>query len=214
VHADDGVRLWVNGLLILDQWGTQDATFQKDVYLGGGTTPLRAEFFERGWGATLTLNWQQVADQACAVVGLDLRPYTPAGQLSPVVAARAPGTLVTGTLVAGQPAYFDWYFINDGLAGASNAFAAELWVDGQRQAQISYVGTEPSLIGSTLDQPITVLTPGWHTVKLVIDPANAVAEIDEANNTWAGDFYWQPAGTVGGAANSFQALLPQLRAAK
>ena len=47
VTADDGVRLWVNGHLLIDEWREQSArTFSGDIYLPGGAIPIRMEYCE------------------------------------------------------------------------------------------------------------------------------------------------------------------------
>jgi hypothetical protein len=195
-RADDGLRLWVNNQLLFDQWWEQDAVMQSDLYLFGGAVPLKAEYYERGWGAILTLAWQQLPDETCARVGPDLHPYSPVGWAAPLIASPVPGSNVSGVLVAGQPAYFDWHVVNDGLSSTSNDFSVELWIDGERRAESTYTSIEPGIIGSAIDRAINVATPGWHTVKLVIDPANSVPELNETNNTWISIFYWQPAAQV------------------
>jgi hypothetical protein len=58
-HADDGVRLWINGLLVIDWWYDQPATDRT------GTIRLEArkkydfklEYYERGGAAEIRLSW-------------------------------------------------------------------------------------------------------------------------------------------------------------
>ncbi|MBK8051603.1 MAG: hypothetical protein IPK16_33635 [Anaerolineales bacterium] len=45
VTVDDGVRLWVNNALIVDQWRQQGATtYSSDIFLPGGIIPIRGVF--------------------------------------------------------------------------------------------------------------------------------------------------------------------------
>lgn len=45
--ADDGVRLWVNGHLLIDEWQEQSVrTFTADMYLPAGTIPIKVEYCE------------------------------------------------------------------------------------------------------------------------------------------------------------------------
>lgn len=61
VSSDDGVRVWVNNTLIIDQWNVQSLrTFSADIFLPGGTIPLRVEYFEATQNATIQLSWQRV----------------------------------------------------------------------------------------------------------------------------------------------------------
>lgn len=65
VDADDGVRLWVGDQLLIDQWREQVSGFTATAELTG-TLPVKVEYFERGWGATLTVDWQLVNPSTCA----------------------------------------------------------------------------------------------------------------------------------------------------
>jgi hypothetical protein len=85
VVADDGVRLWVAGRKVLDDWsvhGEREST-GKVFLTAGKTVPVRLEYFERNGYATIKLLWsadgvsKQVVpgkclfvDQACKQAGL------------------------------------------------------------------------------------------------------------------------------------------------
>ncbi len=57
VFSDDGVRLWVNNVLVIDQWRNQDnGRFSANVMLSGNTN-LRVEYFENGGRAAISVNW-------------------------------------------------------------------------------------------------------------------------------------------------------------
>jgi hypothetical protein len=56
--ADDGVRLWVNDTLIIDQWHVQAfKTYSADVWVSGGNVPVRLEYFEETQNARVFLSW-------------------------------------------------------------------------------------------------------------------------------------------------------------
>jgi hypothetical protein len=60
VTADDGVRLWVNGHLLIDAWKDQaPATYGQNIYLPGGGVPVKMEYYENTGGATAVLSWQR-----------------------------------------------------------------------------------------------------------------------------------------------------------
>ena len=60
--ADDGVRLWVNGQLIINAWYDQaPRTYTADIALAGGTVAVQMEYYERLGGATAKLSWALVA---------------------------------------------------------------------------------------------------------------------------------------------------------
>jgi hypothetical protein len=56
--TDDGVRVWVDGSLLIDQWHTQSATLSySDIYLGAGDHDLQVEYFEAAGGAQARVWW-------------------------------------------------------------------------------------------------------------------------------------------------------------
>ncbi len=59
VTSDDGVRMWVDGALLIDQWRDQSATtFSAGRYLTQGTHPIIVEYYDRGGSATIKVWWQ------------------------------------------------------------------------------------------------------------------------------------------------------------
>ncbi len=60
--ADDGVRVWVDGTLVINEWAVQAAnTVETIVQVRGGPTPVRVEYFENSGQALIALTWRQVA---------------------------------------------------------------------------------------------------------------------------------------------------------
>jgi PKD repeat protein len=60
-RVDDGVRLWVDGSLIINQWrDSAPTTYSADIYLSGGWHNLRMEYYERTSGAIAQLAWEQL----------------------------------------------------------------------------------------------------------------------------------------------------------
>ena len=58
VTADDGVRLWVNNHLLIDQWRLQaPTTYTGQIYLPGGSVSVKMEFYDNTQGATAKLSW-------------------------------------------------------------------------------------------------------------------------------------------------------------
>ncbi|WP_420643597.1 PA14 domain-containing protein [Candidatus Leptofilum sp.] len=62
VTADDGVRLWVNNQLIIDQWREQPATsFTADISVADGFVPVKMEYYENGGTAVAALTWAKIS---------------------------------------------------------------------------------------------------------------------------------------------------------
>ncbi|MCU0952932.1 MAG: PA14 domain-containing protein [Burkholderiaceae bacterium] len=58
-EVDDGVRLWIDGVLVIDQWGTRPRTvFNTSVALQAGRRyAIRLEYYEEGGEAVMILRW-------------------------------------------------------------------------------------------------------------------------------------------------------------
>ena len=60
--ADDGVRLWVNNELVIDEWQNQAATtYTAVVNIPDGTVPVRMEYYEDQGAAVAQLDWLQIS---------------------------------------------------------------------------------------------------------------------------------------------------------
>ncbi|MDW8350686.1 MAG: PA14 domain-containing protein [Anaerolineae bacterium] len=60
VFADDGVRMWVDDVLRLNEWRDQVAGFSFDLDLSEGRHHLRAEHYENGGSAAIEIGWQKL----------------------------------------------------------------------------------------------------------------------------------------------------------
>jgi glucose/arabinose dehydrogenase len=62
--ADDGVRLYIDGKRVIDQWqGPANTEFSHVADLGEGTHTIKMEYVEYGGGALASLSWDSVLDQ-------------------------------------------------------------------------------------------------------------------------------------------------------
>lgn len=65
VTADDGVRLRVDGRLLIDRWIDQPArTYSTNVFLAAGTHEVVVEYYERGGLARARATWARIASPA------------------------------------------------------------------------------------------------------------------------------------------------------
>jgi hypothetical protein len=79
--SDDGVRLWVNGQLLIDNWTNHPATTNTSAGISltaGVKYPITLEYYEKAGGATIRLQWSypgqaRQAIPAVAVVSLIVR---------------------------------------------------------------------------------------------------------------------------------------------
>jgi hypothetical protein len=61
IASDDGVRFWVNDVLVLDEWQDQVALFTPTVSLESGDHELKIEHYENLEWAKVGANWEQVS---------------------------------------------------------------------------------------------------------------------------------------------------------
>lgn len=61
-RADDGVRVWVDDRLIIDEWhiSTGDTAYSGDVYLSRGDHDVEVEYYEAGGGAKVSVWWENL----------------------------------------------------------------------------------------------------------------------------------------------------------
>lgn len=93
VGADDGVRLWVDNNLVIDQWIDQGVTYYNSATItknAGETFNIKVEYYQGGGGAEMHLLWQRPGDTSFSVIGAsgvnslysDATHYNPASSLS------------------------------------------------------------------------------------------------------------------------------------
>lgn len=72
VRSDDGVRLWLNGLKLIDQWKLQKAAvYYNHIDLQGGEFySLRIEYFNEPSHGTLQLMWESPEEKNSSLFGL------------------------------------------------------------------------------------------------------------------------------------------------
>ena len=67
--VDDGARLWVNGHLLLDTWKDQAPhTYTGDIYLAGGSIPVKLEYYENTGAAVAKLSWAKAGGSPGTVI--------------------------------------------------------------------------------------------------------------------------------------------------
>ena len=63
VEVDDGVRLWVDGVLKIDSWIEQaKASYEARLPLAEGEHTIRVEYFELTGAASISVNWEREPD--------------------------------------------------------------------------------------------------------------------------------------------------------
>ena len=107
-----------------------------------------------------------------------------------VFASLTPGTTTFEILKTGENAYVDWHFKNIGNTAATGSFRADLYINNKVYAQYPYTNVNPQERKGFDDWESIVPDSGWLKVRLVIDPDNIITELDENNNVWEKEFFW------------------------
>lgn len=66
---DDGLRVYVDGVPVLDQWTYGNEDYSVDKVITGGPHELRVEYFESGGGARASLDYTRVGDVVAVTDG-------------------------------------------------------------------------------------------------------------------------------------------------
>jgi len=160
--TDDGVRVWLNGEPVINQWVDQGTTdvFSDPLYLEPGFYSLRMEYYENGGGAVAQLSWQ---------TPFVSRQIIPAGPLQPPARARAL-----------YPADEDVNVPQD---------VTLMWSPGERAAQHQiYLGDDAEAVANATPAD-TAIYRGQQTLDMASYTASGLEwnktyywRIDEANN--------------------------------
>jgi len=76
VTVDDGARLYIDGIKIIDAWGIQaPTTYTGDASLSAGSHEIKLEYFESGGSASVSLFWGAINCPASVPAGRWLGEY-------------------------------------------------------------------------------------------------------------------------------------------
>ena len=130
--SDDGVRLWVNGVQMINNWTDHSPTTDTSAginLVAGVKVDIVLEYYEKGGGATMRLRWLTPGDAAYVAVPAT-RLYAPP-VVVPVIGAGLAASYfnnitLTGTavLTRTEAVNFNWGTAAPGTGVAANNFSA------------------------------------------------------------------------------------------
>ncbi len=137
--SDDGVRLWVNGVLVVDNWTDHSPTTNTGAtpiaLTAGQSYDIRLEYYERTGGAVMRLQWQAPGANDFSAIPLAL--------LYPSAAVPAAGSGLSGS-----------YFNNKTLSGSAALTRVEAidfgWGTGAPAASVNRDGFSARWTGTVL----------------------------------------------------------------
>jgi hypothetical protein len=91
--SDDGVRLWVNGTLLVDNWTNHAATEDSGAIslTAGVPCDLRMEYYDSTGGATARLRWSSASQADAVIPASQMLPATGGAGNSNAVLSESPG---------------------------------------------------------------------------------------------------------------------------
>ncbi len=153
-RTDDGVRMWLDDVLIIDSWIEQGATFHPSSpidLIAGQRYGVRVEYYENGGDAVAELYWQSSSTPRQIIPAGALQLPITAGNPNPPSGAVDVKHTPTLRWKAGEKALkHDVYFGTDAAAVANATTAsAGIYRGQQNLAANSYVPTEVPLAWSS-----------------------------------------------------------------
>jgi hypothetical protein len=131
--TDDGVRLWVNGQLLIDEWVPQSpTTWSGSIALQAGQLyGLEMDYFQAQGGAVASLAWSSPSTALTIVPETQLYPYT----LVPPVLSVSPGYITNGVfqlrissiagnsyIIQGSTDFTHWVSLSTNVASSNVLF--------------------------------------------------------------------------------------------
>ncbi len=128
--TDDGVRLWVGGQLVINQWIPQSPTeWSGTLALPNAKSDLVLEYYEKTGGAVAKLSW--------SATGIPKQPV-PQSQLYPLISRP-----VLGVERSGADVILRWDTPHFTLQTATNVLGAYVPVSGATSPHTNAIGPEP-----------------------------------------------------------------------
>jgi len=154
-QSDDGVRLWINGALVIDNWTLHGPTWNDSALINlvaGQRYVVRMEMFERGGGAVARLYWRKPSDISAGTPRNVVPQQYLFSQVTPTVLAVVQSCTDLNTLSVS---------FSRPMQGGNGQSSAE------RKQNYDVSGTAPNGINVT----DAVLEPDGQTVTLTLNKA-------------------------------------------
>lgn len=208
--SDDGVRLWVNNVLVVDNWGDHSATsnITTAITLNANTNyPVRVEYYENGGDAVIQLHWKKPGDSTYSTINScpsSLAGYTVTSSGTGITCAGEPITFTAVDSLGAAMAPPSGTNVTVGTNPATGT-----WVGGNTY---SFNGTATSFVKylqQTTPATLTMsITDGANTATGSINFVNAALKFysDATGSVASATMLNQVAGTATGAGNNTPVL--------
>jgi MSHA biogenesis protein MshQ len=208
--SDDGVRLYVNNVLVIDNWTNHSATSNttSNIALTAGTSyPVRVEYFEGGGDAVIQLHWKKPSDSSYSTINScpsALAGYTVSSSGVGITCAGEPITFtaVDSTGAAIMPA-------SGTNVTLSTVAATGTWIGGNTYSFNGSVSSFIKYLQQTTPAALTMnITDGRSTGSGAINFVNSALKFysDATGSAASATMLNQIAGTATGVGNNTPVL--------
>lgn len=128
-QSDDGVRLWVNGVAMINNWTDHSPTLDTSAGINlaaGQSVSIVAEFYEKGGGAVMRLRWMPPGETGFVAIPPSQLVASP----PPVAGTGLSGSYFNNTTLSGTAVLnrteaidFNWGTGSPGTGVAANNFS-------------------------------------------------------------------------------------------
>lgn len=126
----------------------------------------------------------------------DVAPYTPSGWAWPIVATSYSGETRKSPLSVSVPTYIRYAILNRGQVDVPDEVRiyVYLYLDDVLVERRFWTGLRAGNRGTRTEwnglYEVVNVTPGTHTLKIVVDPTDLLLETNEDNNVFEKEFTW------------------------
>ena len=167
----------------------EDLSAFVDVTILAGETVSNIDFIAESTSLTTTSSTTSSTTTTSTVV--NLKPYIPEGWSGSIVPSSIMGTNFLNKLCGGRPTYLDIAVANDGSYDITETFYVDIYIDGEVVAFMESEGLPYGYYTYIEDWKFDpVVRAGQHTLKIVVDSENSVAESNESDNEYEQTFRW------------------------
>ncbi len=160
--SDDGVRLWVDDQLLIDNWTDHSATTDTGTVwlLGGQRYDIRMEFYENGWDAVARLEWSSPSQA---------REVIPTDRLYSQSVPDTPPTVVSMVRLGQRPDDLDGLQVTFSEGIGASLDVGDLTItgpDGPVDLSAAAVSWNQTSLTATWDVSGIVFQAGYYTAEL------------------------------------------------
>ena len=148
--SDDGVRLWINGQQLINNWTVHGPTEDSGTItlIAGQKYDLKMEFYDSTWGAMATLSW---ASPSTAKQIIPMSQLFPGGVVETTIANGSFESPAVDSYVY-NPSGASWTFSNSSAIQANgSAWGAATAPDGRQTAVLQGVSNSLGSISQTVN---------------------------------------------------------------